>query len=595
MKTPRKTGAAMEATANAPVESAPPADALAGLRLNREQPLLDQIVGHLTAAIRRGDLPAGARLPSIRATATRLGVNRNTVAGAFRELAEKGYVETRFGGGSIVRPVAAFLSSESGASEGSASEGDAQQYGQAAAFAPSPALTASEWEGRFAGHLDTLLSRDILSHISPTAAQESAGPGGSHKAARGEPVNLFQQRPYTALFPVERFQQCLNTVLRRSGRHLLNYGSPAGYLPLREQIVRRLRASGIAADAGRVMVISGSQQGIDLLARAFLNRGEAVVVESPMYSIALKIFSMNGARLLPYRLLPDGVAINDLDALNEPTPPKLFYAVPNFHNPTTHSYTLAERKALLARAARMGSLLVEDASDQELHRDPSRWPSLAALEAFSLKEGKSGKSSQNTGDDPQNGAGSDGPGMGRVIHLNTFSKALVPALRMGYLCAPAPVVHRLTELKEMTDLSHSLILQAAIAEFMERGWFDDHLNRVRAFYLQRMETVLDMLDKALPRETPFTRPDGGLCVWVDLPAHMDTRRLYDQLARKGVLVSPGELYHPGPARRNGLRLCVVNEDEARLAAGFRVLGDELKQALRHPHPAPGHREYQPIH
>ncbi len=240
--------------------------------------------------------------------------------------------------------------------------------------------------------------------------------------------------------------------------------------------------------------------------------------------------------------------------------------MPNFQNPTTHSYTQQERTRLLEAAYRLGSLVVEDATDHELQPEPGQWPALAALD-----------------------------GTGRVIHLNTFSKTLVPAVRVGYLSAPATVVRRLTELKEMTDLSHSLILQAAIAEFMERGAFDAHVVQVRAFYRQRMERVLGLLEASLPAGTSFTRPAGGLLVWVDVPAQVDTRRLFDNLRARGVLVSPGGLYQPGQGGRNGLRLCVTNESEARLAQGFRVLGEELAQMLRRLPLPPAEQEYQAMH
>ena len=513
----------------------------AGFALERGQPIGDQIVGRLMAAIRSGAVEPGSRLPSIRALAEQLGVNRNTVAHAFRELAEKGYVETRFGGGSIAARPAPTLPAASPAQV---------PAGAAPAQAGAP-LSEREWERRFARHLNGYLS-PVTPPLFPTGAPR--------------PINLFQMRPDTGLFPLEAFRRCLNTVLRRGGRHLLNYGSPAGYLPLREQIARRLRQQHIDADPSQVLIVTGSQQGIDLLARAFVDAGDRVVVESPMYSIALKIFSVNGARLHPYAVGPEGVDLRPLEQLHPHEAPKLFYAVPNFQNPTTHSYTLEEKAALLGHAYRLDSLVIEDASDAELHGEPQRWPALAALDRT-----------------------------GRVIHLNTFSKTLVPAVRVGWLCAPTPLVRRLTELKEMTDLSQSLILQAAIAEFMERGIFDEHVARLRTAYRTRMERVLELLERALPREVSFTRPDGGLCVWVDLPAHVDVQRLFEQTRRRGVLVSPGSLYQPLASGRNGIRLCVAAEPEERLAEAFAILGRELEEVLRSPPPAPAEQEYQSMH
>jgi GntR family transcriptional regulator/MocR family aminotransferase len=462
-----------------------------------------------------------------------MGVNRNTVALAYKELAQKGYLEARFGGGSTVRRP--MLVAETTLPD----------------IAPRSTgrHNTPDWERRFASRL--------LELTYPLTVPPPTDPA---------PINLFQLQPHTALFPTGELRRCLNTVLRRSGQTLLNYGTPAGYLPLRERIAARLKAQGIAVDAARVLITSGSQQGIDLLARAFLDPGDGVVVESPMYSIALKILQVNGATLLPYDVGPRGISLAALPALLARAAPKLFYTVPNFQNPTAHSYTTEEKRALLEQVNHCGALLVEDASDAELHGDAAARPALAALD-----------------------------GAGQVVHLNTFSKTLVPAVRVGYLAGPAPVVRKLTELKEMTDLSHTLILQAATAEFMARGLFDRHVEQVRAFYRHRMEQALEWLAEFLPEECAFARPSGGLITWVDLPAWVDTARLYQDLAEQGVLVSPGALYQPAPGGRNGIRLCVSGETEERLREGIRILGAHLHRILRHPVRMVAPQEYQSIH
>jgi GntR family transcriptional regulator/MocR family aminotransferase len=507
--------------------------------VDRTKPVADQIVQWVAERVEDGRIPVGSRLPAIRDLAGQVGVNRNTVALAYKELAQKGYLAARFGGGSTVR------------------RPDAAAAMQASANRAAPPLAqrvngrapSADWERRFASRLTSFTQ-------PPTVTSQDGS----------APINLFQLQPHTGLFPTEDLRLCLNTVLRRNGEALLNYGTPAGYLPLRERIAVRLRAQGMAISPAQVLITSGSQQGIDLLARAFLNPGDGVVVESPMYSIALKILLMNGATLLPYPVGPEGISLAGLQGILARAAPKLFYAVPNFQNPTAYSYTLPEKRALLEQVYRSGALLIEDASDAELQADAAHRPSLAALDTA-----------------------------GQVMHLNTFSKTLVPAVRVGYLAGPAPVVHKLTELKEMTDLSHTLILQAATAEFMARGLFDKHVALVREFYRHRMEQAVEWLAAALPEDCPFTRPGGGLCTWVDLPGHLDSGRLYQELGEKGVLVSPGTLYQPAPGGRNGLRLCVTGEPEARLREGIRILGEELHRVLRNPARPAAPREYQSIH
>ncbi|HUJ77016.1 MAG TPA: PLP-dependent aminotransferase family protein, partial [bacterium] len=333
--------------------------------LDRTKPLSDQIVLQYVERIERGELAEGTRMPSVRALALSLGVNRNTVAQVYKELAQKGYLVSRFGAGSTVRR------------PGPRPTRPEAPAPPAAPLAAPRRLTALEWTRRFA---------------SPAPAIALEAPPA---VAGGEPpINLFHLHPYTGLFPLDAFRLCLNTVLRRSGAELLNYGSPAGYLPLRERIAARLKAQGVAAEPSRILITSGSQQGIDLLVRTFVNPGDSVVVEAPMYSIALKLFQMAGARLQPYAVTAQGV---QLEALGQagPQPPKLAYAVPNFQNPTTHCYSLAERQDLLRWVYRSGALLIEDASDAELHPD---WPHIVPLAALDAAE--------------------------RVLHLNTFSKTL---------------------------------------------------------------------------------------------------------------------------------------------------------------------------
>ena len=507
--------------------------------LDRSRSITDQVVDNVMEQVRVGQLKPGERLPSIRAYAKSLGINRNTVAGAFRELAEKGVIESRFGGGSYVSPHATLANSHrEPPSERHRSEKEAGVF------------TEADWELRFAHRLRGFLSR---TGKAPFLQQETH-----------QKINLFHLRPNTDSFPLEKFRQCMNTVLRRSGKYLLNYGAPSGYQPLREQIAHRLRSTGLEVDTSQILITSGSQQGIDLMARALLDPDDLVVVESPTYAIALKIFSANGARLISYAITPGGVSFKALEGFHFQQSPKMFYAVPNFQNPTTHSYSIQEKESLLDQVYESGSLLIEDAYYSELHDSPR--PSIASLD-----------------------------GLERVVHLNTFSKTMVPAVRVGYLVGPAPLVRKLTEMKEMTDLSHSLILQAAIAEFMERGYFDQHVNTIRQFYSHRMEQVAGLLQKALPEGIGFQNPGGGLFLWLDLPGHLDSDQIARTLRERGVLVCPGSLFQPFPGGRNGLRLCIANESESRLAEGIALVGEVLEQSLRQPAPTEQDREYQATH
>ena len=508
--------------------------------LDPARPLADQIVSNTIQTIDQQSLPHGTRLPSIRQVANALGVNRNTVAHAYRELAEKGYVATHFGGGSYVaNPRLRYGSTFR-----------PQVETNSDAVASPPELTEGDLDLRFSNRMSVLAGSSSKTQL--TGAMD------------GSSINLFHLRPNTGVFPLEKFRKCINTVLRRHGQRLLNYGTPAGYMPLREQIAGRLRAGGIPADPANILITSGSQQGIDILAQAFINPGDAVVVESPTYTNAIRIFTGHGARLMPFAIESDGISMETLERFQFQSAPKLFYAVPYFQNPTTHSYSPEEKQALLRQVYRSGSLVVEDAYYSEMHPNPS--PALAAMD--------------NTG---------------RVVHLNTFSKTMVPAVRVGYVLAPPVLVRRLTELKETTDLSHSLILQAAIAEFMERGYFDAHLTQVREFYQERLEMVSALVTRYLPTDTQYNPPPGGLFIWLDLPVGIDTERLAIQLQNDGVLVCPAPLFQPAAGGRNGLRLSVAFENVERLERAFRVLGKRLRELPKQPTQDHWNTEYQGTH
>jgi 2-aminoadipate transaminase len=327
--------------------------------------------------------------------------------------------------------------------------------------------------------------------------------------------------------------------------HTLQYSTTEGDPALRRAIAQRLGARGLPTDPDDVLVTSGSQQALTLIAAVLIEPGDAVLVEEPSYLAALQCFQMAGARCVPVPCDDDGLDPDALAALIRREKPKLLYTVPTFHNPTGRTLPEERRRALAQVAARLGLWIVEDDPYGELRYRGEPLPPVAAL-----------------------------PGAeDRTIALSTLSKVLVPGLRIGWLRAPAALRRALVVAKQAADLHTSTIDQAAAAHWLEACDLDAHIAGLRAVYAPRRDALVGALPDVLPEGSRWTRPDGGMFVWVRLPDGWDADALLKRALEREVAFVPGWPFFPSVPDRATLRLSFTTHTEAEIATGLERLRD----------------------
>ena len=468
-----------------------------------------QVYRQLRAAILSGELPPGSRLPATRALARASGIARVTVVEAYRQLEAEGFTESRVGAGTFV--AAGVVAVGGVAVGGVAAPGDG-----AASF--HPALT--EW-GRRAVE---------VGHSAPP-------PDG------GRPeIDFGLGRAFAELFPYDVWRRLLARYLSTDDAMLSRYGSPAGFFPLRQAVADYLgRARGVRCAAEQVVIVSGAQQALDILARLLLNPGEEVVVETPGYRDAFTLFRLHGARLVGLPVDEEGLPVDRIPA---DCRARLAFVTPTHQFPKGGTMPLARRVALLAWARARGALIIEDDYDGDLRYDGH---SLAALQ----------------------GVDTDG----RVVYLGTFSKVLFPALRLGYLVLPPPLVTPFVRAKDLVDRGAPTLTQAAVADFIAEGHFERHLRHLRRLYGQRRAMLGAALTARLGARVRFSPLAAGLHVMVFPEAGVDEARLVREAAARGVRVHPGAPYHLERPAPPSILLGFSGLSEAEIIEGVRRLAE----------------------
>jgi DNA-binding transcriptional MocR family regulator len=364
--------------------------------------------------------------------------------------------------------------------------------------------------------------------------------------AAPEAIPLHSLVPDPALYPLDDFRRALNRALAKGGAELFLYGSAQGHAGLRAVLADRFAGEGIQVEAEDIVLCHGASQGISLALRLFASSGDRVAVESPTYQNVLASLAGLGMRPVSVEMSPEGPDLDALERVLSQPDVKAFYTIPTFHNPMGITTSPAHRRAVLDIARRCGKPIVEDAFEMDLRSQGRPVPTLAAMDPYGL-----------------------------VVHLYSFSKSLFPGLRVGSITPPVSgrrAVDALVALKQSTDLSDSMPLQAALAEFIEDGAYDRHLGRIRRALRSRHQAMQDALERHLPPGTRWTRPDGGYQVWLELPVALDTRDLVADAARQGVLFSPGaQFLHDGAASRC-LRLTLARAGPEEIECGIEALG-----------------------
>jgi len=363
-------------------------------------------------------------------------------------------------------------------------------------------------------------------------------------------VPMHSLVPDPSLYPVDAFRKALNRVLVDAGPELLLYGGPQGDPRLREVLAQRLGNAALPVGADEIVLCHGASQGIGLSLRLFTQPGDVVALEEPTYGNALAAVLGLGLRTAPVPMNEDGLDLGVLEETLARPEVKVLYTIPTFHNPMGTTTDLEHRKRLLELAEHFGKPVIEDGYEMDLRFRGRGVTPLAGIDTS-----------------------------GRVVHLFSFSKSLFPGARVGAITARGRSVDALLALKQATDLSDAMPLQAALAEFVCCGEYDRHLGRLRGVLRERCEALLESLTRHMPDGTRWTVPEGGYQVWVELPGPLDTRELLTDAIGAGVLFAPGSQFnHDGRASRC-LRLTFAMADAAALRRGVECLSEVVRRRL----------------
>jgi 2-aminoadipate transaminase len=364
-------------------------------------------------------------------------------------------------------------------------------------------------------------------------------------------VGFSSSRPSELLFPLEEFREtCAEVISSADAQTILQLGSPSGYPPLRRYLLELARTEGIARDSDDILITSGCQQAFDLLQRTLVRNGETVLLEDPVYLGQKNAFERGGARLAGVPVGANGIDLESLERVIARERPRLLAVTSNFQNPTGTTLPLASRKALLRITQPAGVIVIENDIYGGLVYEGEAIPTVKRLDES-----------------------------GDVVLLRSFSKLAFPGLRVGWVIGPRALIEKLTEAKLWSDLHTDQLSQAVLLRFAESGRLAEHRRRMLAAGRERLHAALSACERHLPSEASFTRPRGGMSLWVTLPAPLDAGELLPRAEREGVTYLPGRYFAVSHPQSNSLRISFAGMAPDQIREGIAILGRIFKEEL----------------
>lgn len=453
------------------------------------EPLYAQLFHHLKNLIINQELEYGSKLPPIRTFAKELGVNNITVINAYKQLEASGYITSKRGSG--------FYVSKKLATE-------------QPVFIP---------------------------------------PNDTHNL-----INFASASPHPGIFPTETFKEYIVESIERDKGFAFGYQEVNGFMPLRETLTDFLNHTySISTHAKLIQIVSGAQQGLDIIAKSLLHSGDTVITENPTYNGAVEVFRSRGCRIVSVHIDTHGINLLELEKKVRISKPKLVYIMPNYQNPTTRCYNLETMQHLLKLAKRYDFFILEEDSMLELSYGHEMPITLKSLDT----------------DD-------------KVIYLKSFSKLLMPGLRMGFMIIPEVLLESFTKAKQTTDISASGLIQRALELYFVNNKWDEHIHYMREIYRGRYEYMLAALEDLKVFDIYFEEPNGGLCFWLHLPPAISAERLYETCYQNGLLIlsSPMFFSHLDREKDHYIRLsfatCTIDD----IRGGIQILKQSIISLLR---------------
>ena len=409
------------------------------------------------------------------------------------------------------------------------------------------------WEGQYARRLEwmtTSVIRDIFKIISVKDIISMAGGW-----------------PEADLFPVEQFDDILHYLMEEMPRESLQYGVTDGFPPLRQIIAEYMTSKGIPAKMENIVITSGSMQAVDLMGRIFLDEGDTVLTESPTFLGAVQSFKAYGVRFATVPMDEHGARADQLSDILARERPKFMYLLPTFQNPTGVTMDLERRRQVVTLAAEHGVPILEDDPYGVLRFAGEPLPTLLEIDMARYPENAASRSYAQ----------------GDVVYLSTFSKSLAPGLRVAWAVCPPEIAQQFVMAKQGTDLHTSALAQTLAYEFMRRDYLPDQIERIRATYLERRNAMGAAIEEFFPDppegEITYTRPEGGLFLWVTLPEGADATEILKAATEQKVAFVPGSPFFPNGGGENTLRLSFASVSCETIREGIRRLGGVLKAYL----------------
>jgi 2-aminoadipate transaminase len=461
------------------------------------QPLYSQLLEMLENAIECGELAIGTRLPSERALAEQLKISRTTVMSAYRELEARGLIHSHVGRGTFV------------------------------CASPEQTNAPFAWRGKVS-KIVSLHNEPVLRYL----IRDTSNP---------DLISFAAGSPAIDLFPVKTWQRLTEESLKERPEEMLSNGPTVGLPRLRQAIAGRF-----GTKPERILILSGSQQGLDLISRCLLDPGDAVIIDRPCYVGAIQNFRAAGAQLVGWDIVR--ADMGELEDLILRYRPKLIFTNPTFQNPTGRILSLRERRELLKLAVRYRVPVLEDDPYSETFFDTPPPPSLHQLDEHDI-----------------------------VIYLSTFSKVLAPGLRLGWLAAAEYVVDQLALIKQRESLFTEGIGQFVLARFLQSGSFDEHLVRLRTEHARRQRAFHEAIKRHLPaRLLKFDLPRGGLYLWCRIHQATNPWQWSQQALAAGVAFTSGEIFYADAVSSQEARFCYTWLPVEKIEVGVRRLAETVK-------------------
>lgn len=408
------------------------------------------------------------------------------------------------------------------------------------------------WEHRFAHRTEGMKSSFIRELLKVTDQPDMISFGGGFPAAE--------------IFPIDRVRAACDKVLTEKGRKALQYTTTEGYAPLREWVARDAKKMGINISLDNILITTGSQQALDFVGRIFINRGDRVLTESPTYLGAIQAWNAYGPHYVTVDTDEDGMLTDQLEQLVA-TNIKFMYVQPNFQNPMGVTLSHTRRKQIVEIANRHGVPIVEDDPYGKLLFEGEPIPPLCVI-------------------DEEYHSNQDGCYSGNVIYTSTLSKILAPGLRIGWVIAPPQVNKKMVQAKQGADLQSSTFDQYVAYELVKDEWLNEHIELIKKVYKERRDAMLNAFEKYMPEGTTWTKPAGGLFLWLRLPDGCDTVKLFPMAVEEKVAYVPGEPFYPNGGPTNTMRMNFSASKPEVIDEGVRRLANIVRRctmpAIRYP-------------